>query len=364
MTAEAAVAKGSILAYRVLDVGELVAIEAAEELVPSARRVIIGGPPVEGAVIAVRPLEFAMPERELVVPGIPGPLRARVTARIFEFGAISILFEIPIEPGTELSALTPVCAALYESPVLDAHGLACRQEIIQKLGPTITSPHDWKEIESYTIIFIEELAGAVAESLVHSEAAAKLLLGEQSAKPLSVALRDDILRNAFSYLADDLVLIDWNSAVVVEPSRSRVVPHVLELATCQLLEFRYYDGLLDRQLNRVYGEVDRAPRILRSPFGARSRLVLRRFMELTEFTEAVDNAIKFVGDFYLARVYLAAIRRFRVPEWRESVEAKLGLVGRTYELLKGEVEVSRMQILELIVVILIFVEILAALRGD
>jgi len=44
------------------------------------------------------------------------------------------------------------------------------------------------------------------------------------------------------------------------------------------------------------------------------RRVLRRFMELTEFTERVDNAIKSVGDFYLARVYLSAIRRFRVPD--------------------------------------------------
>ncbi len=86
-------------------------------------------------------------------------------------------------------------------------------------------------------------------------------------------------------------------------------------------------------------------------------------MDLTEFTERVDNAIKSVGDFYLARVYLAAIRRFRVPEWRESVEAKLSLIARAYELLKGEVEVSRAQLLEVIVVLLILIEVVAALRG-
>ena len=230
------------------------------------------------------------------------------------------------------------------------------------LGPSIEKPHGWEEAESYTIVFVQELSGGPIESLTDSELVAKLLLGEPSAKPLSVPTRQDVLRNAFSYLADDLILVDWNSALVVEPSGSRVVPHVLELATCQLLEFRYYDGMLDRELARVYDYVEKAPRIFKSPFRALTREVLRRFMELTEFTERVDNAIKSVGDFYLARVYLAAIKRSRVPEWRESVETKLGLVGRTYELLKGEVEVSRTQLLELTVVILILLEILAAFQ--
>ena len=126
--------------------------------------------------------------------------------------------------------------------------------------------------------------------------------------------------------------------------------------------FRYYDGLLDRELARVYKLVEKAPRIWRSPFNALTRQVLRRFMELTEFTERVDNAIKSVGDFWLARVYRASLGRFRVPEWRESVEAKLGLVGRAYEMLKGEVEVSRGQALEIVVILLILVELLAALQ--
>ena len=63
------------------------------------------------------------------------------------------------------------------------------------------------------------------------------------------------------------------------------------------------------------------------------------------------------------RYYESALGRLRVPEWRESVESKLGLVARAYELLKGEVEVSRAQLLEVIVVLLILVEVVAALRS-
>lgn len=356
------VQRGAILAYRVYDAGETIALDQAERFLPNAHRLVLGGPLVEGLVVATRPVEIPLDDCTLDV--LPGgePVTARCSARIFDFGAVSVLYEIPIAAGTALDDLVPLCDALYDSTVLDAHGAKHRGEITAALGTSITGVHRWEEAESYTIVFVEELAGATAASLATSETVAKLLLGEQSKRALAAGAREDVLRNAFSYLEDDLVVVDWNSALVIEPSGSRVVPHVLELATSQLLEFRYYDGILDRELAEVYDEIERTPRLFKNPFSRRTRDVLKRFMDLTEFTERVDNAIKSVGDFWLARVYLAAQRRFRVPEWRESVEAKLRLVERGYELLKGELEVSRTQLLELTVVVLILVEIVAAFQ--
>jgi hypothetical protein len=43
-------------------------------------------------------------------------------------------------------------------------------------------------------------------------------------------------------------VIDWNAAVVIEPDGSRDIPDILELASAQLLEFRYYDDLVDREM--------------------------------------------------------------------------------------------------------------------
>lgn len=369
-TPSVVIERGRILCYRVFDVGDTVALDLAEGRL-GARRVAVGGPLVEGLVIPVRPLELELETCVVEIAAAKRRLAATCSAHVFEFGALSLLYDLPIEPGTTLAELTPLCSALYDAPELDRRGQQHRSELIKRLGDTIEKPHEWTEAETYTVIFIEKLACASAAehrasvaALAASEAVAKLLLGETSDRPLSAATRDDVLKNAFSYLVDDLVVVDWNSALVVEPNGSRIVPFVLELATSQLLEFRFYDGLLDRELKTVYDTVETArPRVLNSPYNKLVRKVLRRFMELTEFTERVDNAIKSVGDFYLARVYLSALRRFRVPEWRESVEAKLSLVARAYELLKGEVEVSRSQILEVIVVVLILVELLTALRG-
>lgn len=358
-----AVLRGAICAYRFFDAGDTIALDAAEKAIAGAKQVELGGPLVEGLVIPARPLELSLGLCEVEVVGIPGVLRARVTAHIFDFGAVAVLYEIPIEPGTTLVELTKTCAALYDAAELDRRGARHRQDILELLGSAVEKPHAWDESESYTIVFLEELTGASLSELAHSEVAAKLLLGETSPKALSAAVREDVLRNSFSYLEDDLVILDWNSAIVVEPGGSRIIPNILEFATSQLLEFRYYDGLLDRELSGVYKHVEHARRrVFRNPYATLARAILRRFMELTEFTERVDNAIKSVGDFYLARVYLAALRRFRVPEWRESVEAKLGLVARAYELLKSEVETSRSQLLEIIVILLILIELLSTLK--
>lgn len=363
MTVGPCVERGVILAYRVFDAGATIAVDKAEQRVAGAHRLSMTGPLVEGLVIPVRPLEIDLGDHELRVAALPEPLRLRALARVFDFGAVSIRYTIAIAPGTSFAALTPICDALYDSAELTKLGCEHRQELLDRLGDAVEKPHAWAEAETYTIVFAEEIRGATLSELARSEAVAKMLLGESSPKPLSAAVRDDVLKNSFSYFEDDLVVVDWNSALVVEPSGSRVVPFVLELATSQLLEFRYYDGLLDHELGRVYDQVAKARlRIIRSPYGTLVRDVLRRFMELTEFTERVDNALKAVGDFYLARVYLSALRRFRVPDWRESVEAKLALVGRAYDLLKGEVEVSRTQLLEMVVILLILAELLAAFQ--
>ncbi|HEY8080286.1 MAG TPA: hypothetical protein VIF62_39420 [Labilithrix sp.] len=352
--------RGVILAYRVYDAGDTIALDVAEKRI-GARRVIVGGPLAEGLVIPRRPLEVELGGCTLP---FAEPIAAHAHARIYDFGAVSIVYEIAIAPGTTLEELTPICDRLYDAPELDIKGREHRAALVKRLGDSVEKPHEWAESETYTIVFVQELEGCSVEEVGRSEQLVKLLLGETSPKPLSAGVRDEVLKHSFSYQTDDIAVVDWNSAFVVEPSGSRLVPFVLELATSQLLEFRYYDTLVDTELARVYEEVERArTKILRSPYATLTKQMLGRFMELTEFTERTDNAIKSVGDFFLARLYGAAIRRFRVAEWRESVESKLEIVSRAYELLKSDVEVSRTTLLELIVIVLILVELLAALRG-
>jgi len=152
---------------------------------------------------------------------------------------------------------------------------------------------------------------------------------------------------------------------VVEPSGLEDVPDLLELATAHLLELRYYDGLLDRELHRIYDELQAGGSPLTHLFTRKYRKLQRRtsalLLELSEMVERLENAVKIVGDFYLARVYQAAVKRFRLGSWEATVLRKQRLVAEVNDLTGGAADTTRGELLELIVILLIAYEVVAAL---
>jgi hypothetical protein len=174
-----------------------------------------------------------------------------------------------------------------------------------------------------------------------------------------------VTKHAYSYFEDDLSIVDWNSAFVYEPSGSHDIPDILEIANAQLLELRYYDEVLDHELRDIYEEIAQKRRrrfwsLWRSDYAELRRKVMVRMLEIAEFTERAENSLKVIGDFYLARVYIAALRRMRIASWQESVDRKEALLAQIYDVLKAEVEQGRMLFLEGTIVVLILVEIVMA----
>jgi hypothetical protein len=172
--------------------------------------------------------------------------------------------------------------------------------------------------------------------------------------------------NRFSYYEDDLVVLTWESAFVAEPrADDRDIEYVLEFANAQLLELRVYDHQLDTELPALYDRVAAARARLR-PAG-RFRQVLSdlqtRVADVTETVERVENALKVTNDVYLARVYAAALELFRERTWRRGIERKLGILRETYAMLNSEAQAVRMELLELVVVILIFAELALGILG-
>ena len=97
---------------------------------------------------------------------------------------------------------------------------------------------------------------------------------------------------------------------------------------------------------------------------ALSREVEERLLEVAELADRAGNAVKMAADFFLARVYLSALRRVHVPLWRDSVDRKLGAFREVYAMLKAEAEARRARLIEVIIALLIAFEGLwALLRG-
>lgn len=357
--------KAQILCYRVFDVAEEIDLERARQLVSEeSRRLKLGREGSQYLELPNPPLTVDLGKRLLGLKA--GATTVEAQARVYDHGAMSVQLRVPVPPGTALEALIPLADELYDTPAVERLCKEIAEALRQAMGPAIQDPHLWDQNEDYTVLFAERLAGnPSAEELLARPELSNLLLGEAHGARLSLREREEVTQHHFSYTDQDLAVIDWNSAFVLEPSGSMDIPDILEITNAQLLELRYYDDLLDAQLRGIYDEIGakKAKRygvFQRSPYKALARRVLATVLEMSEFIERVENSLKIVGDFYLAKVYEGALRRLRIRAWQDSVTRKQSILGNVYQLLKGEVDTERSLTLEVTIVVLIIGELLLA----
>ena len=360
------VADGTIRIYRLFDVADAIDLGRAEALAGApTSRVRLEGSRTHSAIEIPRPpLRLTLGPRSLPLASGERPCAAR--ANLLDYGVVGVLYELPIPAGTPLEALLPLAEELLDkpTPALDAAARREAGDLCAALGPALEKPHAWEGLETYTVFFVRAFeGGATARDLLERAPLARLLLGETSPQSLDRSEAVDVLKHHFSYLEDDLAVVDWNSAFVYEPSGVTDIPDLLEFATAHLLELRYYDALLDRELHRIYDELE--------AIGGRTPVLTRRYLklqrqtaalvfELSEMTERLENAVKIVGDFYLARLYQAAVHRFRLPAWQETVLRKQRLLAAVNQHLNDDADRRRAELLEITIILLILWEIVYA----
>jgi hypothetical protein len=353
------------LCYRYFDVADSIDLERCRELLSQAgsgvRRVGFSRAGSAYIQLSNAPLAADLGPRRLDVQG--KVREVHLGLRLFDHGCLGLVLKVPLEAGQSLEQVTPFADDLYDSKAIDALAADELKRLRTQLEPAFEKPHLWDQHEEYTVLFVRAFETTpTADEVLADPALPKLLLGEVEVATLSARETREVLENHYSYTDRDLVLLDWNAAVVYEPSGSEDIVDLLEIANAQLLELRYFDAVLDGELTRVYDAIDRNKgSILYSPYRKVLRELMQTVIELSEFIERVENALKIVGDVYLARVYESAVLQLRVRQWSEQVSRKHRLLVQTYGLLKGEVEHDRTLTLELMVVVLILLEILMAL---
>ncbi len=357
--------KAHVLCYRTFDIAEEIDLERARRaLTEDSRRLKLSRENSQYLQLPNPPIAYELGRRPLALRD--GPVTVDATARLFDHGAASIILRVPLTPRTTLGHLTRVADELYDSQALEDLALELVEGVRRTIAPAVQGPHLWEQNESYTVIFAERIRGdpSAGQLLERADGIARLLLGENGETPLFGREIDAVTQARFSYTVNDLVVIDWNSAFVYEPSGSRDIPDLLEIANAQLLEFRYFDERLDAHIARIHDEVQAKRRgwttLFRSPYRTLTRQTLATLVDLNEFIERVENSLKIIGDFYLAKVYEGAVRRMRIPAWQASVTRKQQLLAQTYGLLKGDVDIDRSHTLEAIIVLLIVLEIFFA----
>lgn len=354
----------SAVAYRLYDVGYEIHLEQASRLFGASD--LDRARPVRGEARAIAipnlPVTLRLGPHSVTTPR--GPLDVEASARLFDFGVVSLRFEVRLAEAIgwqEYCALGSALDVVHLAPAFDT----LLDKVMQRIGPAVDRPLPSPVTEDYLVLRIDGLrdatGGAIAPRQLRDQDLAALVLDEQ--RELSAVARRELLPHAFSYYADDLVLLSWDRALVIEPDVSNTdVEYVLEFANAQLLELRLFDDILDRELRRVGARVAAARARSSLLFGRRFASLLAELQSLvadtTELVERAENAFRLTDDVYLARVYSAALEIFRGRTWRAGIDRKLRFLSDTYSMLNAESQAARAEALEVVITLLIVAELL------
>lgn len=308
------------------------------------------------------PLRITQPAEEIPV----GPRRTapQVEISLYDFGAVSVTYTLEFDGP--LGGLLALSQDLYDHPGLAADSRRRVEALLAQLGDCVSKPCLADVVEDYVVFQIESLAepcGGPEFARRHASLLARTLRCEDGA--LSQDEIDDVQSVQISYAPGDLTMIDWNAALVLA-AEAEDVRSVLEFANVQLLEMRFLDRQLDAAMDeafRALSESNRWRLLWARARGAELRRVARLQADSAQLFEGVSNALKLVGDQYLARVHQHALRRLHLPEWDAVITRKLASVDSIYAKLADELATRRMEMLEWIIIVLIFISIVLALPG-
>lgn len=361
---------GTAVVYRLYDVGYEIRLDRALDLLAASAPARVR--PVRGEAQALQianpPLTVILGHERVALPGLGAPRDAEVSARIFDFGVVSLRLRLDAPPDLAWDDFVRFGNAVdvgTDLTPLFAHHLRL---LTERIATAVERPILAAQSEDYVVFRVNALRDAAgmpaAPTRLDDAAVVPLLLAES--RPLSEDARRELLPHRFSYYADDLALLTWDNALVVEPRADDAdVQYILEFANAQLLELRYYDAVLDAELPAMYDRIADARRglgrLLRRGYAGLLGELQARVADSTELVERAENALKVTDDVYLARVYSAALEIFRAREWRAGIDRKLGIVRDTYAMLNGEAQAARAEALEVAIVALIVIEIVLAL---
>jgi len=351
--------QGEALALFAFDIGFQIDLDRAAPLVREATR--------RRVVRARRPapvwFDYSPPPLRLLVDGAPVTVGDRETEPgvemlVYDFGCALLTYRLPL-PAT-IEELPALGAALYEHAALERDARERTRHIVDAIRPAIERPRVADAVEDYVVLVVTGWSGGaspgdIAES--HRQTLARTIEAEPS--PLSERQALRTTEGALSYSPDDLAIIDWNAAILFDREPDDVIA-VLQHANVELLELR----ILDQELDAILDHADETLATLTTsrfwPGFASGRMLARFASVQTDAAvmfEGVNNAIKLLGNQYLARLYRLAANRFDVPAWQTSVQRKLEVTESLYQKMSDATATRRLETLEWVIIILIAVSI-------
>jgi hypothetical protein len=346
------------------DWGDEIDLERVRQLVPAQVHVLprrrrtptsiaYQPPPL---LLTLAPITLELPEM--------GCVQAAACATLFDFAAVSVALRLPLHHTTE--QLRDLAGWLADPSAIVERVQATLLPLFEQLKPALRDPAWDRQVSEEYVVF--ELApGQLPPPPTLLDAAqphAAWLAGlvRLESGPLSAQEINEALRLNLSYSPEDLFVADWTAAVLVDHDCEETLEAV-EFANLQLLEYRHIDARLDASLAAAYRIVHPTTHSWLPLWRTHVR-PLRWLGELkveaNGLFERTGNALKLVGDTYLARVYRMLAARFHLETWQRSIERSLHVAEEVYSVVSDQAVALRGELLEVLVVVLILIEIVLA----
>ncbi len=276
----------------------------------------------------------------------------------------------PFPAGGTLSSNFPAAGPL--TPTSKSWPSRIVKQKLERAAPALIKPYTEFLTEDYFIFHVREIhlddtnSAPTADELLAAQRnnIAQVVRGEMAT--LSEGERQEILQSRISYYPSDLAVIGWNAAFIYDTTvGAETAIQLLQYANSQLLEFRHYDELLTKELEKVYDFLDAGRTGLWSRWRtARAASKLHTvLLDVNELTERADNAIKFLSDMFSARLYKLCAQKVGVPDYKDLVQEKLKTAEDLYRFMIEQFNQSRAFVLELMVVVILIVELIYFFRG-
>lgn len=359
------ITKGRILVYRAYDVGEEIDLEKAEKILaetPTTRsKFRLKKMNRQAVIVSNDPLAITLGQYSYTAQG--REFLFEMSAKLWDFGSLSLTFDYTIPEGTSMDELRALGSLIQEDEGIDEYARNKALEISHQVNAAIGKVNEIKEEdfnEDYILYFIEKFSRDYedATAILQEEDIASLILSEEKGT-LGAPIYDRLYETKLQYYKNDLAVIDWNSAFIIEPSGSLDIPDVIEFALNQLLEMRFYDGLLDKKLREIYSAIElKDMSIFSTRYTDLALEAGQRYIEIAEIVESVENSLKVIGDLYHATVFRMASKKFRFSDWQGSIDNKLENLAEICKLLLDHINHRKSHLLELTVIALISLELI------
>lgn len=301
------------------------------------------------------PLEIDLPH--------PHSSSACQSVRLHNFGTISLTYTVPFNDTLEnvRENIEALEHKYQEQSVIDAGNVYRAIKKYVKAGKFFNTRASYIAIQvdaqadTIETAQFKEQYGSVIASMLRFET-----------QTLSEHQKKDILESAISYFKGELIIVDTDAAFVYDPDYQEIL-YIFEFANLQSLELRFFDRLLDQKINTIYEEkAIRLPMRAYLPFiGSTRRSPVDELSQLKVdiqvIIERMESSLRLVGEPYFSELYEMLVDKLDLQGWRSAITQKLDIIGEIQSVVQHKVDSVRGDMLEVLIIILIFIELLIAL---